>query len=143
MMRLAGGYRLGALIALGSLSGAPALRAEAPWLQISIDPSRDVEVGWAEGEYDGDQVRFENLERVTFVLTNRSTVSQAPPELTIASSDPSRFRMVTLTAISGPTTHMTSVMNPTGFDVLSFGPRLALGAGESLSVTVEATPQGG
>ena len=136
-MRLAGSFRLAALIALGSLPGA--VRAQAPWVQISIDPARDVDVGWAEGVYSEDQVRFEDLEHATFVLTNRSTVSQAPSELTIASSDPSRFGMVTLTAISGRTTHMTSVMNPTGFDVLSFGPGLALAGGESLTVTVDAT----
>ena len=158
MMRLAGGFRLAALVALGSLPGA--VRAQAPWVQISIDPARDVDVGWAEGDYNEDQVRFEamsitcsnqsmratigsegsceKVEHATFVLTNRSTVSQAPSELTIASSDPSRFGMVTLTAISGRTTHMTSVMNATGFDVLSFGPGLTLAGGESLTVTVDA-----
>ena len=137
-MRLAGVFRLAALIALGSLSGV--VRAEAPWVQIAVDPTRDVEVGWADGEYNGGEVRFENFERETFVLTNRSMVSQAPLELTIASSDPSWFEMVTLTTISGRTTHMTSVMHPTGFDVLSFDPGLTLDGGESITVTVEATP---
>jgi len=137
MKRLAGSFRLAVLIALGSLPGLA--RAEASWVQIALDPTRDVEVGWAEGEYTGDEVRFENLERATFVLTNRSTASQSPPELTISSSDPSSFAMVTLTAVSGRTTHMTSVMNPTGFDVLSFDPGWALAGGESVTVAVEAT----
>ena len=108
-------------------------------MQISLDPARDVEVGWADGNYSEDQATFENFERRAFVLTNRSTVSQAPSELTISSSDPSQLEMVTLTAISGRTTHMTSVMNPTGVDVLSFDPGLTLAGGESVSVTVEAT----
>jgi len=137
MKRLAGSIRLAALIALGSLPGLA--RAEATWVQIAVDPTRDVEVGWAEGEYTGDEVRFEDLEHAAFVLTNRSAVSQSPSALTISSGDPSSLEMVTLTAVSGRTTHMTSVMNPTGFDVLSFDPGWVLDGGESVSVAVEAT----
>ena len=142
MMRLAGGFRLAALIASGPLLVVPALLAAGSWVEISIDPLRDVVVGWAEGDYTEDEATFENPERAAFVLTNRSAVAQAAPELTIALSDPSQYEMVTLTAISGRTTHMTSVRNPSASDVVSFDPGLRLASGESLAVDVEATPAG-
>jgi hypothetical protein len=137
MMRLAGVFRPAALIALTSL---PAWGS--PWLQIAVDPARDVDVGWAEGDYTGDEVSFASFAGGTFVLTNHSAAAEPVAELTISLGEPSRYEMVTLTASSGRTTHLTSVMNPTGSDVLSFDPGFVLGAGESVDVSVDVTPAG-
>ena len=133
MMRLAGVFRLAAPLVLASF---PAWG----WVQIAVDPARDVDVGWAEGEYTGDEVSFASFAGGTFVLTNHAASAQPVADLTVSLGDPSRYEMVTLTAISGPRTHMTSVMNPTGSDVLSFDPGLVLGAGESVDVAVEIVP---
>jgi hypothetical protein len=135
MMRLAGVFRPAALIALAAL---PAWG----WVQIAVDPARDVDVGWAEGDYTGNEVSLASFAGGTFVLTNHSAAAEPAVELMVSLDDPLPYEMVTLTAISGERTHMTSVRNPTGSDVLSFDPSFVLRPGESVDVAVEVEPAG-
>ena len=147
MKRLAGVFRpvafaLAFVPAFAAEPSSPPQSSDTPWIQITVDPQPGIAVAWADDDYSGDEVPLRGSRGGAFVLTNSSGLTQRVGNVTVSSNDPSRLEMVTLSATTGRTTHMASVMNPTGADVLEFDSGFALGAGESVSVTVDATPAG-
>jgi hypothetical protein len=127
------------LLALFSAGGSRADEGSGP-VRIAVGGG-DVAVAWADGDYGEQSASLAGTGPAEVVLINRSEAPRPISDLAV-SSDPARIEMVTLTATSGPRTHMTSVRNPTGEDVLSFDPGLVLGGGESIDVAVETTPRG-
>ena len=140
MMRpQAGVFPLGVSFAAVWLSAGSIGAADVSAVGISLEPASDVVVAWADGSYDARAATLDATAPSTIVLTNTANGRRAPAAITVT-SDPAAVAMVTLTSVTGPVTHMASVMNPTGRDVLRFGPSFALDGGESVAVTVEATP---
>jgi len=151
MTRLGGLFRLAAPLALMSASLVRADSSPLPmnesysssadaWIEIALDPRSDITVAWADGDSTKDEVGFRSFEGAGFVLTNRSSTERSLPDVTVSSSAASLLKMLTLSATRAGRTHMVSVMNPTGTDVLSFDPGFVLDGGESVSIAVEATP---